>query len=161
MFEQLPSLDEETKQNISQQLKDAFGERSLRTSIETAMAFFPDNKVNTGESWNKTARIESGMKANYNTTYQLKESKEGYHFIEESASITTEKDPVRLSIYSYVYDMTGTLTSQIKIDARTGWIIEVKTSQELKGTVEMSLDGGSEKMVVPMTMKSETTIKDR
>lgn len=158
MFDALPAMDDATKEQLRLQLTEAFGEKSLRTSIDAAMTFFPGKTVTVGESWDVAGRIESGMKANLNTTYQLKDVKDGYYFIEGNASVYTEKDPVSLSEFTYVYDMKGTQNTQIKIDARSGWIIEVNAKQELKGTMEMSGTMLPEKMTVPMTMKSISSV---
>lgn len=158
MFDEIPSLDEQTKKQMLEQLRQSFGEKSIKTSIETAMTFFPANKVAVGDSWNKQSTIESGMKASYSTSYQLKEAKDAHYIVDGNATVISDKTPVMMSIFRYVYDMKGTQKSQIRLDARTGWPIEVVTHLEMEGTMEMDGEGAPQKYILPMKMKSQTVV---
>ena len=58
--------------------------------------------------------------------------------------------------------MTGTMTSEIKINRKTGWVIESKTSQTIQGTAQIKdnpqMPGG---MSIPMTMNNEMTVTEK
>jgi len=50
------------------------------------------------------------------------------------------------------YDMAGTMTSDIKIDKETGWVLNAKVNQSINGTVYVK---GTSQMTIPMTMNNE------
>jgi hypothetical protein len=60
------------------------------------------------------------------------------------------------------YDLTGAMTSDIKIDKKTGWTINAMINQSIKGTAYIKdnpqIPGG---MTIPMTMNNEMTITEK
>lgn len=60
------------------------------------------------------------------------------------------------------YDMSGTMISEIKVNRKSGWVIESKINQTLKGTSQIKdnpkMPGG---ITIPMTMINEMTITDK
>ena len=59
------------------------------------------------------------------------------------------------------YDMAGTMTSDIKIDKKTGWTMSAKISQSIKGNAYVKdnpqMPGG---MTIPMTISNDMTITE-
>jgi len=57
--------------------------------------------------------------------------------------------------------LSGTLTSDIKADKKTGWVIEEKLKQDVSGTIDIQdnpqIPGG---MKVPMKIHSDITTTD-
>jgi len=59
-------------------------------------------------------------------------------------------------------ELNGSMTSDIKVDKESGWIVEAKIFQDLSGTAHMQASPQSpEGMSFPMTMKSETVIRNK
>ena len=60
------------------------------------------------------------------------------------------------------YDMSGTMSSEIKINRKNGWVIESKINQIIKGTAQIKdnpqMPGG---MTIPMTLSNEMTITEK
>ena len=60
------------------------------------------------------------------------------------------------------YNMSGTMSSEIKVNRKSGWVIESKINQIIKGTAEVKdnpkIPGG---MIIPMTMSNEMTITEK
>jgi hypothetical protein len=58
--------------------------------------------------------------------------------------------------------MSGKMTSEIKINRKSGWVIESKINQTIKGTTQIKdnpkMPGG---MTIPMTMINEMTITEK
>lgn len=162
-FNKFPDLTEAQKEQIKSQLMKAYGEEAFKGNIEMLTAIFPDKSVSKGDQWEIKTKLESGMSANMTTVYTLEENTPTYNLIRGDSKIETEdKDAyVDTNGMPMKYDLSGTMTSEIKVDRKTGWIIEARTNQEvtgdayIKGNPQMP-DG----MKIPMELKSETLISE-
>jgi hypothetical protein len=60
------------------------------------------------------------------------------------------------------YDLTGTMTSEIKISKETGWTINSSINQDISGNVEFKdnpqMPGG---MTVPMSINTTMKMTDK
>jgi hypothetical protein len=157
-FDQLP---EAQREQVKDQIMKAYGAKALKGNIEMVTAIFPDKSVRKGEKWTINTSLESGMSAKMITEYEFSELNSDYVLIIGNSTIeTADKDAyVESNGMPMKYDLTGTMISEIKIDKITGWIIEAKINQELKGDAYIKenpqmLNG----MKIPMIMKNEMTI---
>ena len=58
------------------------------------------------------------------------------------------------------YNLSGAISSEIKIDKQSGWIIEAHNNQDIAGEVQVQANPKMPMtMTIPMTMKNETVIK--
>lgn len=162
----LDNLPEAQKEQMKAQIMQAYGDEALKSGLEMITAIYPDKPVKKGDKWNMNTNLESVMSMNVSTDYELVELTSDYALIKGNAIIkTSDKDanvetpglPVTMK-----YDLAGTLQSEIKVDIKTGWIINAKISQELQGEVNMKdpemdeqMPGG---MKILMKMSNETFI---
>ena len=164
MFSKTPTLNEMQQQQIRQQLMQAYGEQAFKGNLEMCSAIFPDSTVTKGDKWVIKTKLESGMAANMETSYELKETEDTFYIISGiSKIVTADKDAyIQSNGMPLKYDMTGTMTSEIKINRKTGWVIESKTSQTIQGTAQIKdnpqMPGG---MSIPMTMNNEMTVTEK
>ena len=164
MFSKTPTLNEMQQQQIRQQLMQAYGEQAFKGNLEMCSAIFPDSTVTKGDKWVIKTKLESGMAANMETSYELKETEDTFYIISGISKIATaDKDAyIQSNGMPLKYDMTGTMTSEIKINRKTGWVIESKTSQTIQGTAQIKdnpqMPGG---MSIPMTMNNEMTVTEK
>ena len=164
MFIKTPTLNEMQQQQIRQQLMQAYGEQAFKGNLEMCSAIFPDSTVTKGDKWVIKTKLESGMAANMETSYELKETEDTFYIISGiSKIVTADKDAyIQSNGMPLKYDMTGTMTSEIKINRKTGWVIESKTSQTIQGTAQIKdnpqMPGG---MSIPMTMNNEMTVTEK
>jgi hypothetical protein len=60
------------------------------------------------------------------------------------------------------FDLTGTMSSDIKISRNTGWISEAKISQVITEKSQIKDNPNfSDGLIIPMTMKNEMIITDK
>ena len=164
IFEQFPELTEGQKKQIKAQLEKAFGEKAFRGNIEMVTAIFPDAAVNIGDQWLIKTKLESNMSAGVDTKFELKESSDTYHKIQGKSTIKTSNEaayteqngmPMKLN-------MTGTMSSDITVDKKTGWIIKATIQQHLKGHAQIKENELiPNDMKIPMVMKSSFTISNK
>jgi hypothetical protein len=163
-FVKLPQLTEAQKQQVLTQVAQAYGEKAFKGNLEMVTAIFPDSKVTTGDKWVIKTQLESGMSANMETSYELKEINDSYCLIKGDSKINTaDKDAIIQSNgMPLKFDLTGTMSSDIKISRNTGWISESKISQVITGNSQIkdnpNLPGG---LIIPMTIKNEMIITDK
>lgn len=158
LLNQFPKLTSEQKQQFKGQLMQAYGEKAFRGSYEMVTAIYSNSVVEKGDTWNITTQLESGMAATLTTTFEFKDKTENYNLLVGNGKISTlDKDAYnQINGMPTRYDLTGTMNSTIKVDTKSGWIIEGKITQLFTGKVEIKdnqkLPGG---MTIPMSVESE------
>jgi uncharacterized protein YajQ (UPF0234 family) len=162
-FDKFPELTQAQKDQFKTQLSESYGEKTFKSNMESSMAIFPKGKVGKGDKWTVNGKLESGMSADIVTVYELKEIMPDYFVISGQSSINTlSKEYIQKSGMDMRYDLKGTMTAEIKIDKKTGWIIESKMNQDISGITEIKdnerMPGG---MRIPMKLVNKITVTDK
>lgn len=158
---QFEQLSEEQKEQIKAQIMKAYGADALKGNLEMVTAIFPDKPVNKGDKWTIDTKLESGMSAKMSTNYEFADLTSDYALIKGNSVIeTADKDAyIESNGMPLKYDFTGSMISEIKVDKNTGWIIEAKINQEIKGDAYIKENPQMpEGMKIPMTMLNEMVI---
>lgn len=160
-FEKYPELSEEQKQQIITQLSQSFGEEGFKGNIEMVTSLFPEAPVAVGETWSTQTEVHSGMSLAVKTIYRLEAVEAGHYVISGKSEMATMAAAVGDDI-PMKYDLSGTMTSTIKLAKKTGWIHDASIKQSMSGKVIFSdspqMPGGME---VPMSMDSDIAIADK
>lgn len=157
-FGKFTEIPEAQLEQMKSQLLKAYGEEAFKGNIEMVTAIYPNGKVKKGDEWVINTKLESGMSANMTTTYKFSDStKEHYYIVGESKMETADKDAyIESNGMPMKFDLTGTMISDIKIDKKSGWIVEARISQEIQGDTFIK---ENPKMVngmkIPMVMKNK------
>jgi len=157
------NVPEIQKQAFKDQMIKAFGAKAMKGSIETVTSIFPDKPVAKNDHWIINTKLESAMSANLQETFEYKGSTDSTSLIHGEGKIqTANKDAyIETNGMPLKYDLAGTLTSDFIINKKSGWIVEARINQEVKGTAQIKdnpkIPGG---MSIPMTIKGETEIRD-
>ncbi len=158
---QFRELSETQKEQIKAQIMKAYGTDAMKGNIEMVTAIYPDKPVNIEDTWTINTKLESGMSAKVSTNYKFAELTPDYALIKGNSKIeTADKDAyTKANGMPMKYDLTGSMTSEIKVDKTTGWIIEAKINQEINGEAYIKenpqLPNG---MKIPMTILNEMII---
>lgn len=161
MIDQFDEIPQAQREQLKAQLLKAFGEKALKGNIEMTTAIYPDHTVNKGDTWVVHTSIETGMAAKIKTNYEFVETTDAYAVIKGTSSIETEdKDAyIQINGMDIKYDLTGTMTSVIKVDKNSGWIIESTINQEITGDTYIKenpqIPNG---MKIPMRMQNNMII---
>jgi hypothetical protein len=164
LLDEFPQIDDFQRQRMKDQLMQAYGEKAFKGSFEMCTAIFPDLPVSKGEKWTINTQLETGMSAAIETDYQLKEVTGSYcQIIGISRIETVDKDAyMELNGMPVKYNLRGTMTSDIKIDKVTGWVLSANIYQSVSGTIYIEDD--SEElagMEIKMTMINEVVISEK
>lgn len=163
-LKKFPNLSEVQKQQMKAQLMQAFGEKAFKGNFEMITSIYSNKPVEKGDTWTIKTNLESGMAGTLVTTFELKDKVENYNLITGSGKIETlNKDAyTQINGMPTKYDLTGTLNSSLKVDNKTGWIIEAKINELISGTTEIKdnpkLPDG---MTIPMSISTDMTYSSK
>ena len=161
VFSKFPQIPKEQIAQTKSQLMKAYGEDAFKGNMEMVTAIFPNKSVFKGDNWVIKTKLESGMSADMTTTYEYSGKTSDYYLIMgDSKIVTADKDAyIESNGMPMKYDLTGDMLSEIKIDKSSGWIIEAKIKQEIKGDVYVKdnpkIPNG---MKIPMIMKNDMVV---
>lgn len=143
-FEPQSEMDREQIEieQLKTHLLKAYGDEGLKSKINLVMSFYPDRPVKKGDKWTTNTNNEIGFAAKICSEYQLADLTSDYALIKGKATIEpVDKDKFNDSSgVPMKYNLTGSMISEIKVDIKTGWIIEAKVNNELNGNVYIEHD---------------------
>jgi len=163
-FSDFPSIDSVKKKKVTDQFVQAFGEGAVKGLLEMGIAVLPAKPIAKYDRWLLNSMISSPASAQVHTSYQLIDQTPDFYFIRGEGTITSEKasKPGDLNGMPATYDLNGSLLNEIKIDQKTGWIIEIKLKQLIEENIEIldnpKIPGG---MTVPMMFTTDMTINGK
>jgi uncharacterized protein DUF6263 len=162
LMNDFPDLDETKKIQIVDQLKQSYGENSVRGNMEQLTAIFPDKKVNINDQWQNTVQLKTTMTGQQVNHFRLTAYNAQFAEIENHGDIKTNDTETQVNGMAAVYHLSGPTDSKIKIDTKTGWIIEAEIHQDLKGNVEIKdnpkIPGG---ITIPMELTAVSKVADK
>ena len=162
LFTGVEGISQEEKDQITDQMKNSFGEESFKSNIEMAAPAFPEKNVKVGEQWTVNTKVNSGFTLNVNSNYTLKEVTKDSYILEVVSTISTGDEFNEMNGMFVKYDLDGTMNSVITIDKKTGWTTTAKVAQKLGGKTftKFSADD-SEIIESPLDMKTDMTISNK
>ncbi|AWI25166.1 DUF6263 family protein [Flavobacterium pallidum] len=149
---ELSTLDTAQKGQIMAQLEQSYGKESITKNMDTSFAIYPSKPVSKGEKWTINTVLEAGTDANIETVYELTDITPDYYILKGTAKITpgAGKDTQEVQMTN----VNGTMTSDLKLNKKTGWVSASKIIQDIKGIVKTD---GEE---LPVSMKNILTLSD-
>jgi hypothetical protein len=149
-------------EEIKKQLKQSFGEDSIKDSFEKLTSIYPEKPIRIGDSWTRKATITRGLPMTMTTTWTLRDRKERAWIIDVKSVVEANKEapPLKLGPLTMKYNLTGNQAGSFSVDEKTGFGITGMITQNFDGTVEMHVEGlqaGSEAMSWPITIESRIT----
>ncbi|NWJ49758.1 MAG: hypothetical protein HXX14_02730 [Bacteroidetes bacterium] len=136
-----------------------YTKKTIKEFFEMIPAIYTRSGVSIGEKWTADMKSYFGFFPKIKTTYELKEASNNYLIITGLANYNGSD-----SQNKSIPDMTGvtsTITSFIKINKKTGWIIDAKINQKAKGPVSSKNDKEKTNVNNQMTVDLEITFRDK
>lgn len=156
VVESLGDIPKEQKDELVSNMENAFGKEKLKGNLEAFTAVLPDKSVEVGDTWTATTTLSNGMSATIDSKYELVELTGKYAVIEGNATITSDcKEVIKTLEKQTRFDMQGTMSSKVKIDLKTGWIMEGRVKQNINGDVYVRMQDNVEEIPIPMIMVNE------
>lgn len=141
MFDGLGKMTDEQKTQMLTQLRQSFGEKTIKGNLQEAFVIFPKTAVNINGTWTGYTTIEAAaISIKTKTTYILNNISSNSYDISGTAIITNDKNAAYRKTNGYnmrLVDVNGTNTTTLKINKRTGWITETHVKKHIKASVEL------------------------
>jgi hypothetical protein len=158
-----PQLDAVKRENVKNQFVQSFGENAFKGSLETGTAIFP-SMVAKNDKWTVNTTLSAPAKANVKTVYQLVDITGDLLQVHGDGSITSDEDtkPGEISGMPMKYTINGAVITDVKIDKKTGWIIQSTLKQLIEGKIEIldnpKAPGG---MSIPIMFNTNISITNK
>jgi hypothetical protein len=154
------SLAGPTAGAVKKQILAMISEDELKTMIEMFTYYLPGREVTAGDTWNVSQQMKSGgMMLDISTSFRLT-GLEGDNAVITSESAIKAADnakPLESGGATVTYgDLRGLSRTSMKIDARTGLILEQNGKTHLSGNLGISAPGFS--MQMPMDINGKTKV---
>jgi hypothetical protein len=157
------SLPAEQKLEFTQNLIQSLGKEALRDNYRSNSSFYPDQDVKEKDHWEFGMTImKNGIPMRLNSHISLKDISKNKAILVSEGRISSQRNYLdRSSILSpdQTYYLTGSEVSEIKIDLRTGLILESIVSQNITGSIKTtSEEDKSQDILIPFKITSRSTI---
>jgi hypothetical protein len=132
--------------------------KSIKSSIESITVYLPGTKVEVGGSWDQSLDLNSGgMMYLINSHYQLNKIDGDVADIAfESTMDPAGSEPVVMDGNTITNHIRGTSKSNMKVDIRSGMLIESTGKYHMEGDLDVEVQGNQ--ILIPNTIDGETRI---
>ncbi len=141
IFDELSSVDPGTgpMSQMKSQLEQSYGKEAFKNNIVTQMSFFPAKKVGIGEKWIDNIVMNTGVPVNNVTEYELTGFDSNTATLKgiSTYALTDGNGIKEVNGQKMNMEISGKGFYDIKIDRKSGWIIESKLKNEITGKVSM------------------------
>lgn len=119
-------------------LRQSFGEKAMKGSIEMFTAIYPKGPVKVGDVWNNTIRLETISGVTMNNQFELLERDQNKTRIKINSETVSDSDELFTELNGEFFRISsnGKMEATYIIDSKTGWIIESEIVQEITGLNE-------------------------
>lgn len=161
LFKNMPESAEEVKVMMRKSLTNAYGDSAIRKSAELTSALYPGKAVKEGDSW---AAENSGgnniMTPKVKGLYTLDKISGSEYLISNKSTIEVKNsaDAVEMNNFSMKYAVSGTMTSNSKVDRKTGMIMEMKALQNISGVIKLKTSSSPEEIEMPIKATNNITM---
>ena len=143
---------------IQESLKGQFSDESMKQSLASMLIVYPDEKPKSGLSWSNTIEQSGAMPLVSKYSYKVSSASSSVVEVQGSGTMATKEgfSQERMGMTQH-FDLSGDVTMSAKIDAKTGWPINIKQTQDLEGNVTIESAQLPAPMEMPMSIKGEST----
>lgn len=148
------------KDDLEAQLKASNGPENIKAGLSNIFAYIPPHPVALNDEWEVNSTSQSSMTLNTKGSYKLEAIHDGYYIISGTTNLSTPEGEGKMEQMGMEMqqDIKGIQKSTFKVDAKTGWIIEGKVEQNLKGALKILPNSQvPDGMEIPLS--GRTTIK--
>lgn len=161
LFKGIDGIDEASKEELTKQMKDTFGEESFKSNMELSFPVYPTNNVKAGDKWTANSTIKSGFTLNLNTEYTLKSVNKESYVLNSKSTLATGNEFVNIADISTRYDLKGTMTGTFTVDKKTGWVSNAIIEEKISGDTFTKLPDEDDYMEMPLDMIVNMTITNK
>lgn len=132
--------------------------RILAEDLSLASRIYPDQKVNVGNSWEKSLTISFGYPMTYDITYTLLDIDKSKALISLEGVIKpyTDGPPTRIGDITMRHELTGFIRGKATMDISNGLVYHMEITEVFQGTYDMEMPGQPAITDVPISVERIT-----
>jgi hypothetical protein len=128
-IDELKLISKNDKEAIFKEISTSLGEESFRGNFELLFAIYNEKPIQMNESWSYTANVYTkDTKTDFDTKFKLLEVKDEYYLISAEGVVSPSKDKSNEASSL----ISGTSTSEFRLNKNNGWIQNGNVKQTLK-----------------------------
>jgi hypothetical protein len=146
-------------ENVRENLKKQYGDAAIKEMSQQFMLNFPKEPIGVGESWTAKTSISKGIFVDLETTYTLRERRNGTALFDISSVITpnSAKEPMDFGLFKMRYVLSGKQEGTVQIEEADGFSSSGQIKQHFTGEIEVSNSKTAETQKWPIQLDSIVT----
>lgn len=151
------------KTQILTQLNQNYGAKAIKGNIEIISALYPERRVRKGDSWTKKVNVASEMETESTIIFTYQGNSDRRNLVSGKGIVnSTNKDEyLNKNGIEMKFDLAGEVDYNIKLDERTGWVLEAKINQKINGQANTKPnDQMPDALTIPMKISNTTEIRN-
>lgn len=157
----LAKLSDPQAAQTKAQMEQQFGKAAFKRSIESALVFYPEQKIQAGSTWKNTVAGSAELPVQTNNVWTLESVTEPTAVVISDGAITTTdttKVIPMMGVFKATANLKGRQVAKSTVSTAQGWPQTCKSYSELKGKMIL-LAGGQIPEDLPMIMEITTEVE--
>jgi hypothetical protein len=150
-------------QQLDQFFNKMFDEKQLKGMTDDVMGSFPQDSVAVGDTWYSSVSMNFIVPVDIDTTYMLKQRKEGIAYIDAVAKLDMGDSSKAIEIdpnNKMSMQLSGTMNMTSEVDEKTGLTRKGNIAMNFSGIIKMQANPQMpEGMAIPMTVISNAVVE--
>lgn len=148
--------DENQASAFKAQMSAQYNSQTIEDQLNRTLIVFPNKELNKGDTWSEDQSITTPFALNIQTTYELAGYDKDTATLNITSDIFTEGGEMSMNGATMTPDLTGVQSGTIKIDRKTGLILESNMEQLISGLLNIT---SPQEMEIPMEITGKTEVK--
>lgn len=127
--------DSSQLKQLKASLSKQFNAEAMKQTMESSFKLYPDKPVKIGDSWAVDTKVQMSMPIETNTTYMLKEVKDGIATLNVKGTLVSKGNFETMG-NNMETDLKGTNSGDVQLDIKTGMILNSHLRIEMFGIVK-------------------------
>lgn len=154
MITELAGDNETIKTQVKQSLTQSFNDEQMKQMFGGSFIEYPSKSVKVGTKWTENQTISSQFTLNVISNYVVKGIDADFVDLEVTSTIaTTPGNKSDMQGMEVSFNLFGTQSGTIKIDKKSGKVVESIVNQNISGNLSANM--GGQNMDIPMTVASK------
>ncbi|MEO1417501.1 MAG: DUF6263 family protein [Bacteroidota bacterium] len=145
-------------ENVEKMLDRQYSESALKNNLSPNFLQFAGKRLKRGETWTQSATVDQGVPMKLDYTYTFQEAKDGLAYIKKASRVSPGVgEPMVMNNMEITYDVKGTEEGILKVDLKTGLVVDGDQEQKVGGQMGLKMDPSAQPMQIPMTIDTKST----
>lgn len=120
------------------QMSSQYNTQTMKDQLKRTLIVFPEKELNKGDLWTEDQSVSAPFAMNIQTTYEVADYDNETVTLNVSSDIFTEGGELVTNGATMTPDLSGVQSGTIKIDRKTGLILEGGMEQLISGVLNMT-----------------------